>query len=756
MRVVIYALMLSLLLVSAFKTTTFSAAQETLQVGTYLRYEVLHSFNLYFGQWTLKISGTDDYLVTNSFDSTIAVEETLWGVIGWPEETTLKEIHYLDENFTSKRNDSANTFEFKSSLLFEGSVLKKLGIDGVFEIVFRAANPSVGYEVSLNTPSAPGSRTCVFLIPMASVGENVSLAYGKFRIVSKEPSPEFDPRQCIIGVLNETADEGKTDYQAKWDVETGVLLELKYARTIYAGNGTETLLWKLKDTNLFHLVPSRDEPRRLELNETYVIDPVSANVNLTRQVAIYDIQDRDSVSFQIYQGYGPSNFTAFDSETGAMLQTELEYQLQYVIVRVFFPRTISNGQGYSFVLSNVYKSMAIVLGDWYQFATNYVSYGMPAYYTPTLVFPGDKVMKVEQSFVRKKLGSVMIDPHTYKTDNQTILSFETQYLTGGDEFNVVIDFRTFVFRVDITSIEFPPQILKGSNQTLKVSIQNKGDNCSLLVECEVSEDLWISGPQEVYLEEGKTRIAAFNFNPGKSGEAMIVVNAYKGSEKLESESVRFMVHFLSAKVETIHLPRTIDLDEPFNTTVSVRNDGTLASWFTVALLPQGDFLNVLNSNQTIYLDVAQATNISFSATAKGPGNNTVSAVLFAGQDRIHEMSQSILVYNISGPMRVWYILLWSLMNVGLVIGTLKLTSYRKFKGILSEILPDKDVVLGRIFLCLLVFSLLEYAVLCYFNPWFADAFHNIFGEVATVSMIATTVSIILAYLWTSRKKKPTD
>jgi hypothetical protein len=260
----------------------------------------------------------------------------------------------------------------------------------------------------------------------------------------------------------------------------------------------------------------------------------------------------------------------------------------------------------------------------------------------------------------------------------------------------------------------------------------------------------------VYLEEGKIRIAVFNFNPAKSGEAMIVVNTFKGSEKLESESVRFMVHFLSAKVETIHFPQTIDLDEPFNTTVSVRNDGTLASWFTVVLLPQRDFLNVLNNNQTIYLDMAQAANMSFSATAKGSGNNTVSVVLFAGQDRIHELSQSILVYNVSGPMRSWYILLSSSLNVGLLFVTLKLTSHKKSQGVLTKILLTKNPVLGRIFLSLLIFALLEYVVLRYFNPWFADAFHNTFGEVATISMIVTAVSAIFAYLWTSRKKKPTN
>jgi hypothetical protein len=495
------------------------------------------------------VSGTDDYLVTNSFDSSIAVEETLWGVIGWPEDAIFNEIHYIDENFNSKRNDSANTFRFTSSLLFEDNVLKEVGIDGVFEIVFKAANPNVGYEVPLNTPSAPGTRTCVFLIPMASVGENVSLSYGEFRIVSNESSPEFGSRQCIIGVLNYTADEGKKDYQAKWDAETRVLLELKYASTIYAGNGTETLLWKLKDTNLFHIVSSRDEPRRLELNETYIIDPVSANVNLTRQVAIYDIQDRGSVSFQIYQGYGPSNFTAFDSETGAMLQTELEYQLQYVIVRVHFPRTISNGQGYSFVLSNVYKSMVIVLGDWYQFATNYVSYGMPAYYTPTLVFPGDKVMKVEQSFVRKKLGSQIMDPHTYKTDNQTILSFETQYLTGGDEFNVVIDFRDPVISMSIISLnivemtrdEIATNVLTNAYYRLRVVLQNKGDNSTALLVASGSYGISITTNQSIYLEQDETEIFFLNFTCSEPGNPYIDVSVYKDGDKLDMGIVEFVV-----------------------------------------------------------------------------------------------------------------------------------------------------------------------------------------------------------------------
>lgn len=667
---------------------------DALTQGTYLRYAVIRTLNVGDYRLSVKVTATDDYLVMNCFDNTILIQQHLWGVIGWPEESVDKRIYYLNETGVAYIR-SSDGFSFASLLLFENGILKGITDDGVYDVVFQANTSGICWKFPLNTPSYPMFKTLLFLTSIPYEGENLILCWN-FTITSIKILPEYNSRKVITAIGNETkhinGSVWRRNLEAFWDYETGLLLKFSYISFCYDINAKEVLLWELKETNLFELKLKVDEPRRLILNTTYQIYPKLLKVYVSENISIKDIINIESIAFKINQIYNPSNFSAYDLENDFTLKIENEYRAGYIIVRIFFPRVILAGESYSFRFTYWLNGLIVKLGEWYQVTNNYVVYGMPTYYSFTLKVPSGYIIDLQQSFIRKEFGDVLLQPLTHESDNMTTISFATSYMSGNDEFNIVLNFREIVYSVDIVSVQIPSEIYKGTNQTLKVIIENKGDDCFVLIKADSVGGLWISEPQKTYLEQGTRKVVTFGFTPIESGETLLVVSVYKDSTKLDSEYIKFVVNFLSGRIEKVNTPRmTVDLEDWFNITVLIRNNGTVGSVFSVRLSSFDGSIYVLNNNQTVYLNGGSSKKLSFSVKGLKKGNSSLLILLECAGRIIDTKSVTISISSLSRYQREvnWFVL----TSLGIIVGLLYpllMRRCKRFRNFIDQIFSGHE------------------------------------------------------------------
>jgi hypothetical protein len=465
MLVLIFAQVIPLSVQAQNMTSTYFLSE-----GTYLRYGFVKKVNFHFPQWSgdLWISGTDEYVVISSRTNTIVIEENLWGVVSWPKGAVLTQTRYIGANFTSKYNTTGDTFAFTNSLHFVKGVLTHIEMDGIYEIVFYAQNPRIAINVILGTLYNLENPTALFLFSTPKLNTSINILGGIFNVVSINSSlPQFAPRKLLVGTTIISKDEASLSSKAYWDAETGILMRFEYIISRSKENSIEYSLWELKNTNLFLVPHNRIEPRRLEFNVTYIIEE-SLEVTSISTITFSDIVESTTIAFKFRQEYEPFDFTAFDLRTKTKLRLETEYEAPYVIVRIYFPETIREGQLYSFTLVNKFKKMVVKIGEWYQFSANFIAYGIPTYYTFTLKFPLDWKWNIVQSFIRRRYGDVILEPKVSLDIKEHFLIFyygdfifhhETIYMTGNDQFNFIINIKPSVpirrFLITIGISSFP-------------------------------------------------------------------------------------------------------------------------------------------------------------------------------------------------------------------------------------------------------------------------------------------------------------
>jgi hypothetical protein len=513
-----------------------------------MNYDFTHSLDWRTTAWsgTFQLRGTDQYTVLGWSPGQLILKQVLRGSVVWPTGTVTKVEKKYFSNSTESFQIEQDEFMLRNVLTFSDGVLTEIGDDGCYEVSFHAADASGAWlGTGLGTPSDYGEGTVLFLVSPPSIGDNITTGFGSFLVSYYDHITVGEARRdCIVATFNETIWPTTKAYTAFWDAQTGILLRLLCTAGYDTADAkaSESLNWSLRDTNIFQTLAPPTGPRLTCYASFNIVN--STTVFVSYRMTATDVVNRSYYGMKIRKDLSPSNFSAYDEETGVSLPLDIDYasMKDYVVIFIIYPRTVAPNETYSFRFSHVYENAVHTYGEWDQLSLGYSVFYMGTDYFLAVVLPPDSIGRIELSFVRSRGVDSAVPGTSALVNGTTAYSFVCTGMVDGDFVSTTISFRRRKIAISITTVDCPSKTVVNARENVSVRIRNGGDDVNLTVSLTGSGVSIYPENVTAFLPSGAEGTLNYTLTGGRPGEGRLEVVAYRGATEVARQTISIIIN----------------------------------------------------------------------------------------------------------------------------------------------------------------------------------------------------------------------